>query len=353
VDAILLGRLGLTSSEVIRAYRKLKPALSVGPDKDDKERKRNSEEFEAVFCEVLSDAGFDADTPMITTDATVADLIFEQVSESPDTLTSGLCLMTMDYWDGLPKRYLLVLSRYKVSRNQSFYMPVDFLHLYLYIEHLPGRLSLEDDNMDSPTQARPYHDEIPASTVPDPSNSDELSDVDALAPLAEHELPAQSTPSGDSNPNQHSPPKPRAVSIVDAETSGPTDDHSRHPNLQSTPLNRPTISSSSRSFGFPPLVVTAAPLLTLSQMRRPLQTYVPPKFNVAIPRGLSVGKASDYIDCLPQAQAEPCLRMRKEVATTSVGPDMTSLSVCRAELIEVRAEGVLDDGASVSTSPES
>jgi hypothetical protein len=72
VDAILLGRLGLTSSEAISAYRKLEPALSVGPAKDDKERKRNSEEFETAFREVLSDAGFDADTPMITTDATKA-----------------------------------------------------------------------------------------------------------------------------------------------------------------------------------------------------------------------------------------------------------------------------------------
>jgi hypothetical protein len=72
VDAILLGRLGLKSSEAIEAYRKLEPAMSVGAAKDDQERKRNSEAFEAAFREVLSDAGLEADTPMITTDATKA-----------------------------------------------------------------------------------------------------------------------------------------------------------------------------------------------------------------------------------------------------------------------------------------
>jgi hypothetical protein len=72
VDAILLGRLGLKSSEAIKAYRKLEPALSVGPAKDDKERKRNSEAFEAAFLEVLSDAGFEAEAPMITTNTTKA-----------------------------------------------------------------------------------------------------------------------------------------------------------------------------------------------------------------------------------------------------------------------------------------
>jgi hypothetical protein len=72
VDVILLGRLGLKSSEAINAYQKLAPALSVEPAKDDKERKRNSDAFEAAFREVLSDAGFEADTPMITTDTTKA-----------------------------------------------------------------------------------------------------------------------------------------------------------------------------------------------------------------------------------------------------------------------------------------
>ena len=72
MDSILIGRLGLNSSEAIEAYQKLEPALSVGPAKDDEARKRNSEAFEAAFREVLSDAGFEADTPMITTDTTKA-----------------------------------------------------------------------------------------------------------------------------------------------------------------------------------------------------------------------------------------------------------------------------------------
>ena len=72
VDSILLGRLGLKSSEAIEAYQKLEPALSVGPAKDDEERKRNSDAFEAAFREVLSDAGFEADTLMVTTDTTKA-----------------------------------------------------------------------------------------------------------------------------------------------------------------------------------------------------------------------------------------------------------------------------------------
>jgi hypothetical protein len=72
VDVLLLGRLGLKSSEAIDAYIKLEPALSVGPAKDDEERRRNSEAFETAFREVLSDAGFEADTPMITTNTTKA-----------------------------------------------------------------------------------------------------------------------------------------------------------------------------------------------------------------------------------------------------------------------------------------
>ena len=72
LDAILLGRVGLTPSQAIDAYQKLEPSLSVGPAKDDQERKRNSEAFETAFSEVLSDAGLEADAPMITADATKA-----------------------------------------------------------------------------------------------------------------------------------------------------------------------------------------------------------------------------------------------------------------------------------------
>jgi hypothetical protein len=91
VDAILLGRLGLKSSEAIEAYRKLEPALSVGPAKDDEERKRNSETFETAFREVLSDAGFEADTPMITTDTT-------KTKTSVASLTSNILPTYLPEW---------------------------------------------------------------------------------------------------------------------------------------------------------------------------------------------------------------------------------------------------------------
>jgi hypothetical protein len=70
LDAILLGRMGLTPSQAINAYLKLEPSLSVGMAKDDQERKKNSDAFEAAFCEVLADAGIEADAPMVTTDTT-------------------------------------------------------------------------------------------------------------------------------------------------------------------------------------------------------------------------------------------------------------------------------------------
>ncbi len=72
VDALLLGRMGLTPSQATDAYLKLEPALSVGPAKDDDERKRNSEAFETAFLEVLSDAGLEANAPMVVTDTTKA-----------------------------------------------------------------------------------------------------------------------------------------------------------------------------------------------------------------------------------------------------------------------------------------
>jgi len=72
LDAIFLGRLGLTPKQAIEAYLKLEPALSVGPAKDDEERKRNSEAFKAAFIEVLSDANLDADAPMLDPDTSKA-----------------------------------------------------------------------------------------------------------------------------------------------------------------------------------------------------------------------------------------------------------------------------------------
>lgn len=65
VDAILLGRLRMSISQAIEAYKRLLPALSVEPSKDPEERKRNSEAFEMAFTQVLVDAGFSPDTLML------------------------------------------------------------------------------------------------------------------------------------------------------------------------------------------------------------------------------------------------------------------------------------------------
>jgi hypothetical protein len=58
----------LIPSQAIDAYLKLEPSLSVGPAKDDQERKSNSNAFEVAFYEVLSNAGIEADALMVTTD---------------------------------------------------------------------------------------------------------------------------------------------------------------------------------------------------------------------------------------------------------------------------------------------
>jgi hypothetical protein len=65
VVALLIGRLRLTPSKALDAYMKLIPSLTVKPTHDDKERKRNTVLFEKLFLEVLSDAGFAADSPML------------------------------------------------------------------------------------------------------------------------------------------------------------------------------------------------------------------------------------------------------------------------------------------------
>ena len=59
----------LTPTQAIEAYLKLEPTLSVGPAKDDEERKRNSDAFKVAFTQVLLDANLDADTPMLDPNA--------------------------------------------------------------------------------------------------------------------------------------------------------------------------------------------------------------------------------------------------------------------------------------------
>lgn len=63
--ALLIGKLRLTTSKAIEAYAKLSSALPIEPAKDDEERRENSSKFEQVFIEVLEDAGYDANSPMV------------------------------------------------------------------------------------------------------------------------------------------------------------------------------------------------------------------------------------------------------------------------------------------------
>jgi hypothetical protein len=62
---ILIGRLRLSPSQAIEAYMKLEAVMPNKPAKDDEERTRNSTAFKTAFLEVLNEAGFEADTPMV------------------------------------------------------------------------------------------------------------------------------------------------------------------------------------------------------------------------------------------------------------------------------------------------
>jgi hypothetical protein len=62
---ILIGRLRLSPSKAIEAYMKLAAVMPNSPAKDDKERKGNTEAFRTTFVDILKEAGFEPDTPMI------------------------------------------------------------------------------------------------------------------------------------------------------------------------------------------------------------------------------------------------------------------------------------------------
>jgi hypothetical protein len=62
---ILIGRLRLSPSQAIEAYMKLEAVMPSKPANGEEERKRNSTLFKTAFLEVLKDAGFEADTPMV------------------------------------------------------------------------------------------------------------------------------------------------------------------------------------------------------------------------------------------------------------------------------------------------
>jgi hypothetical protein len=62
---ILIGRLRLSPSKAIEAYIRLVPVIPTQAAKSEDEKQRNTEEFKAVFVEVLKDAGFDQNMPML------------------------------------------------------------------------------------------------------------------------------------------------------------------------------------------------------------------------------------------------------------------------------------------------
>jgi hypothetical protein len=55
----------MSPSQAIEAYMKLEKVMPKKPAKDDQERSQNSTEFKTAFIEVLKEAGFEADTPMV------------------------------------------------------------------------------------------------------------------------------------------------------------------------------------------------------------------------------------------------------------------------------------------------
>ena len=65
---ILIGRLRLSPSKAIEAYLKLVRVLPTKPASDDEERKKNTEAFKAAFTEVLEEAGFKPNAPMLDDD---------------------------------------------------------------------------------------------------------------------------------------------------------------------------------------------------------------------------------------------------------------------------------------------
>jgi hypothetical protein len=62
---ILIGRMRLTPSHAIEVYMKLEAVMPKKPAKDEKEKEENSMAFKTAFEEVLKEAGFEADTPMV------------------------------------------------------------------------------------------------------------------------------------------------------------------------------------------------------------------------------------------------------------------------------------------------
>jgi hypothetical protein len=62
---ILIGRLRMSPSQAIEAYMKLEEVIPKKPAKDDQERSQNSIVFNAAFSEVIKEAGFEVDAPIV------------------------------------------------------------------------------------------------------------------------------------------------------------------------------------------------------------------------------------------------------------------------------------------------
>jgi hypothetical protein len=65
---ILIGRLRLSPSQAIEAYMILDAVMPKRPAKNDEESSQNSTAFETAFLEILNEAGFESDTPMVDDD---------------------------------------------------------------------------------------------------------------------------------------------------------------------------------------------------------------------------------------------------------------------------------------------
>jgi hypothetical protein len=80
---ILIGRLRLSPSRAIEAYIRLARVIPTQVAKSEEEKKSNTETFKTVFIEVLKEAGFDQNTPMLDEDgAKMYAIIFNPIFPS-------------------------------------------------------------------------------------------------------------------------------------------------------------------------------------------------------------------------------------------------------------------------------
>jgi hypothetical protein len=63
----------LTLTQATEAYKKLEPALSIGPTEDEKEREQNMDTFKKAFIEILDEHGFDEHSLMLSKEQNQSD----------------------------------------------------------------------------------------------------------------------------------------------------------------------------------------------------------------------------------------------------------------------------------------